>query len=209
MTQPDVVIVDYGIGNLASLRNALAKVDRTAIVSGEPDVIATAPRLILPGVGAYDRAAERLRESGLVEPILRAVRERGAPIAGVCLGMQLLLDGSEEGRLAGLGLIPGYARRFPTTVDDARLLVPHMGWNSVVAAKASALVPALVTGNRYYFVHSYAVEAENEADVLAWTDYGIRYASAVERDNVLGLQFHPEKSHRFGLAMLRDFAGAH
>ena len=134
--------------------------------------------------------------------------EAGTPLAGVCLGMQLLMDGSDEGSRPGLGLIPGRATRFPATVDGRRLLVPHMGWSGAVAAKPSRMAPILSEGGRFYFVHSYAVDPLDEADVLTWTDYGRRYASSIERENVLGIQFHPEKSHRYGLAILRDFAGS-
>lgn len=207
MTRADVTIVDYGVGNLGSLRNALAKVGRTADITGDPDAVAVAERIILPGVGAFDRAVGRLSETGLAEAITAAAKT-GTPLAGVCLGMQLLLDGSDEGALPGLGLIAGKATRFPATIDGHRLLVPHMGWSSAVAAKPSRLAPALSDGGRFYFVHSYAVDADEADDVLTWTDYGRRYASSVERDNVLGIQFHPEKSHRYGLAILRDFAGS-
>ncbi|WP_438353547.1 imidazole glycerol phosphate synthase subunit HisH [Microbacterium sp. CJ88] len=207
MTRPDVTVVDYGVGNLGSLRNALAKVGHTAEITGDPEIVAAADRVILPGVGAFDRAVERLSESGLGDAV-RTAAGRGIPVAGVCLGMQLLMDGSEEGERPGLGLIGGRAHRFPSSIDGARLLVPHMGWSAAVAAKPSRIAPALSSGGRYYFVHSYAVDVDDPADVLTWTDYGRRYASSVERDNVLGIQFHPEKSHRFGLAILRDFAGA-
>ncbi|WP_311243177.1 imidazole glycerol phosphate synthase subunit HisH [Microbacterium sp. WCS2018Hpa-23] len=208
MTGADVTIVDYGVGNLGSLRNALSKVGKTAEVTGDPDAIREARRIILPGVGSFDHAVERLRSTGLSEAIESAARERGIPVAGVCLGMQLIMDGSEEGDLPGLGLIPGRAVRFPDTIDDSRLLVPHMGWNSATSAKPSRFAPSLDQGGRFYFVHSYAVMPENEDDVLTWSDYGIRYASSVERDNVLGIQFHPEKSHRYGLTLLGEFAAA-
>lgn len=207
MSRPDVTIVDYGVGNLGSLRNAFARVGRTAQISGDPDVIAHAERVLLPGVGSFDRAVGRLSESGLGLAVIAAA-ERGVPVLGVCLGMQLLMDGSDEGALAGLGLLPGRATRFPATVDGQRLLVPHMGWSTAIAAKPSRLAPVLSDGGRYYFVHSYAVDAGDASDVLTWTDYGRRYASSVERGNVIGIQFHPEKSHRYGLAILRDFAGS-
>lgn len=206
MSQADVTIVDYSVGNLGSLRNALAKVGRTAEITGDPDIVARATRIILPGVGAFDRAVERLTDRGLGDAVVRAARDRGTPIAGVCLGMQLLMDGSDEGVLPGLGLIPGRATRFADHVGDERLLIPHMGWSTVIAAKPSRLAPSLSEGGRFYFVHSYAVRPDRDEDVLTWTDYGGRYASAVERDNMLGIQFHPEKSHRYGLALLREFA---
>lgn len=206
MTGADVTIVDYGVGNLGSLRNALAKIGRTADVTGDPDAVRAANRLILPGVGAFDRAMERLNSTGLAGAITAAAREQRIPVAGVCLGMQLIMDGSEEGSLPGLGLIAGRATRFPDEIDGSRLLIPHMGWTTTTPAKASRLAPSLGENGRFYFVHSYAVRPASEDDVLTWSEYGIRYASSVEHDNVLGIQFHPEKSHRFGLTLLGEFA---
>jgi imidazole glycerol-phosphate synthase subunit HisH len=204
----DVTIIDYGVGNVGSIRNALSKVGRSSDSSSDPDVLASATRLILPGVGAFDHAMEQLSRRGLVDAVMHAATQRRVPIAGVCLGMQLLMDGSDEGTRPGLGLIPGRASRFPDDVDGRRVLVPHMGWSFVSPAKPSRLAPALANEGRYYFVHSYAVKPEREDDVLTWTDYAGRYASALEHENILGIQFHPEKSHRFGLAVLRDFGGA-
>ncbi len=206
MSAADVTIVDYGVGNLGSLRNALAKVGKQAEVTGDPEAVGSARRLILPGVGSFDAAVERLTSSGLAEAILHAARERQIPVAGVCLGMQLIMDGSDEGELPGLGLVTGRAQRFPAEIDGSRLLIPHMGWNTAVAAKASRLAPSLGDGGRFYFVHSYAVAPADESDVLTWSDYGIRYASSVEHENVIGIQFHPEKSHRYGLTLLGEFA---
>lgn len=208
MSAADVTIVDYGVGNLGSLRNALAKVGRTAEVMSDPEAVRGARRLILPGVGSFDHAVEKLTSTGLGEAVTEAARDRGIPVAGVCLGMQLIMDGSDEGELPGLGLIPGRATRFPEQIDGSKLLVPHMGWTPATAAKPSRFSPTLTEGARFYFVHSYAVMPADEADVLTWSDYGIRFASAVERDNVLGIQFHPEKSHRYGLALLNEFASA-
>ncbi|MFS0893288.1 imidazole glycerol phosphate synthase subunit HisH [Microbacterium sp. 179-I 3D3 NHS] len=208
MTRPDVTIVDYGVGNLGSLRNALAKVGRTSEVTSDPQAVLDAARLILPGVGSFDHAVDRLGATGLGEAVVTAARDTRTPLAGVCLGMQLIMDGSDEGVRPGLGLIPGRAHRFPDEVDGSRLLVPHMGWSAAVPAKASRLAPSLGNGGRFYFVHSYAVAPDDAADVLTWTDYGERYASSVERDNVIGIQFHPEKSHRYGLTLLGEFAVA-
>lgn len=208
MSIADVTIIDYGAGNLGSLRNALSKAGRNSEITSDPDVVAKARRIILPGVGSFDHAVTRLTSSGLGEAVTTAARDRGTPVAGVCLGMQLIMDGSEEGVLPGLGLIAGRARRFPDRVGESRLLVPHMGWSEAIAAKPSRLAPSLGQGGRFYFVHSYAVVPEQEDDVLTWTDYGHRYASSVERGNVIGIQFHPEKSHRYGLALLGEFASA-
>lgn len=206
MSAAEVTIIDYGVGNLGSLRNALARVGKTAEVTGDPSDIRTARRLILPGVGSFDHAVRRLSESGLSDEILAAAQERRIPVAGVCLGMQLIMDGSDEGELPGLGLIPGRAVRFPAEVDGSHLLIPHMGWTAATSAKPSRFAPSLDDGGRFYFVHSYAVMPTHDDDVLTWSEYGIRYASSVERDNVIGVQFHPEKSHRYGLTLLGEFA---
>ena len=205
-SEADVVVVDYGVGNIGSLSNMLQKAGRSAVLSGDPDVVANARRLLLPGVGAFDHAVLRLRESGLVEPITRAVRERGIPLLGVCLGMQLLLDSSEEGVEPGLGFIPGRVRRFPGEFDDTKLSVPHMGWNEVSVATDSPYLPGLGRGDRYYFVHSYFADPTDERDILGLTTYGPTFASALQHDNIVAAQFHPEKSHRFGLRFLSDFA---
>lgn len=205
MTPSAVTIVDYGVGNTGSLRNALARVGFSADISHDPDEVRSARRILLPGVGSFDFAVERLTTTGLGDAVVDAAAA-GTPLAGVCLGMQLLMDGSDEGVRPGLGIIPGRARILSARHPDERLLVPHMGWAQVTLAHPSRALTSLSTHDRFYFVHSYAVDAAHDADVLAWTDYGRRFASIVERGNVIGMQFHPEKSHRFGLALLADFA---
>jgi glutamine amidotransferase len=207
VSTPDVVVVDYGMGNVGSIRNMLARIGATADVSGEPDVVAEAKRLILPGVGAFDEAMRTLRTTALLDAVLQRAASGAAPLLGVCLGMQLLLDGSEEGDERGLGLIPGTCRRFPDRHDGRRLLVPHMGWSTVTPARPSAHIPSVGVDARYYFVHSYYAEPAEPDDVLGRSTYGVDYASAVERGPVVGVQFHPEKSHRHGLRLLADFVG--
>jgi len=203
-----IVIVDYGMGNLGSIANMLRKIGAHSEVSGDPDRIATAESLVLPGVGAFDVAMDTLRASGLIEPLERQVRDRGVPLLGICLGMQLLATSSEEGTSAGLDWIPGRVARLPTEGPDGPVRIPHMGWSTVAAAKPASRLPALGTGEaRYYFVHSYAFGCDDPNDVLGESSYGCPFTSAVERDNVVGVQFHPEKSHRHGLALLADFAG--
>lgn len=202
---PDVVIVDYGVGNIGSLSNMLKKAGKNAVLSGDAEEIEAAARIILPGVGAFDHAAQRLEETGLAEPVVRAAHA-GTPVLGVCLGMQLLLEGSDEGVRPGLGLIPGFVRRFPAESGGVKLTVPHMGWSTLDPAKPSALFPDLGRGDRYYFVHSYFADPTDPADILATTTYGTTFASALQRDNISAAQFHPEKSHRFGLKFLADFA---
>lgn len=207
MSAHGVVIVDYGMGNVGSIKNMLSRVGVAAELSGDPDVIVRAQRLVLPGVGAFDEAMTTLRRTHLAEALCeRAESDRG-PLLGVCLGMQLLLEASEEGVEKGLGLIPGTCRRFPTHSELGPLRIPHMGWNDVTVAEPPALLPSLGVDARYYFVHSFYAEPSDPAHVIGTTTYSTRFASAVGRDNLIGVQFHPEKSHRHGLRLLAEFVG--
>ncbi|MHA6694005.1 imidazole glycerol phosphate synthase subunit HisH [Homoserinimonas sp. A520] len=201
----DITIVDYGVGNVASIVNMIRKSGFTSELSGEPDVIAAANRIILPGVGAFDTAASKLRLSGLGE-VVAAKAAAGDRVLGVCLGMQLLLDGSEEGDEAGLGIVPGMVRRFPRSIGGDVLRVPHMGWNTIARQGNSEVLPAVEEGDRFYFVHSYFADPADPADTMAVTNYGVPFASMIRRGNVIGAQFHPEKSHRMGARLLADYA---
>jgi glutamine amidotransferase len=205
----DILIVDYGVGNIASVHNMLKKSGYSAELSGDPDAVSAAPKVILPGVGAFDRAAVILRETGLGEAVTRAAAA-GSQVLGICLGMQLLLEGSEEGEgvEAGLGLIPGRVRAFPAEVKEQGLRVPHMGWNSITRVGDSVPLPALSDGDRFYFVHSFHAVPDDPTHCFASAHHGVDFTAMVRRENVMGAQFHPEKSHRTGMAMLRDFAGA-
>jgi imidazole glycerol-phosphate synthase subunit HisH len=201
-----IVIVDYGMANVGSVINMLRKAGAAALATADRDMIATADKLILPGIGAFDTAMQRLRELELVDLLTDVVRTRRIPTLGICLGMQLLLEGSEEGRLPGLGWIRGRARRFSTESMGADLRVPHMGWNELSLRKVSRLFPDVHETQRFYFVHSYYVVCDDPGDVLATTSYGCEFVSATECGNVAGVQFHPEKSHRFGMRLLKAFA---
>ncbi len=202
-----ITIIDYGVGNVASVANMLKKAGFSSQLSRDPDIVSASPKIILPGVGAFDRAARILRESGLKDALLSAAHS-GASVLGVCLGMQLLLDGSEEGEGVepGLGLIPGRVRRFPHQADLSGLKIPHMGWNTVTRVGAIGPVPSLRDGDRFYFVHSYFADPDSDSHRLTVTHHGVEFSSMVIRDNVMGAQFHPEKSHRNGMALLSDFA---
>lgn len=204
---PTVTIIDYGVGNVGSVANMLKRAGVESLLSGDPDVVSTSKKLILPGVGAFDRAASILRESGLKDAVLAAT-DRGSHVMGVCLGMQLLLDGSDEGGgvEAGLGLIPGRVRRFPAEVEHAGLKVPHMGWNVVRKVGSSRILPTLADGERFYFVHSFFAEPAESSHRLALTRHGIEFPSMIARENVVGAQFHPEKSRHAGMALLTGFA---
>ncbi|CAG0981750.1 glutamine amidotransferase [Gammaproteobacteria bacterium] len=197
-----ILVANYGMGNVGSIANMIRKVGGEAVVTGDANSVAAAEKLVLPGVGAFDQGMRSLAEKGLADP-LREAAARGAPILGICLGMQLMLECSEEGQLPGLGLVPGDVRRFPS--GDGLLRVPHMGWNRISIKKASPLFDGDDDDRRYYFVHSYYVSCRDPADVVATTVHGREFVSAFQRGNLFGVQFHPEKSHRFGMALFRRF----
>lgn len=197
-----VSIIDYGLGNLGSVVNMLKRAGAEARLVSTADELRASERVLLPGVGAFDEGMARLRERGLVEAIVDFAAS-GRPLLGICLGMQLLLDGSEEGESFGLGLIPGRSVRF-LEADGVR--VPHMGWNVVVPTRADPLVDGLPEESRFYFVHSYHVVTQRPHDALATTHYGGSFTSMLRSENVMGAQFHPEKSHAFGMTILRNFA---
>lgn len=199
-----VTIVDYGVGNLASIANMARKAGTDCVISGDPAVIATADRLILPGVGAFDRGMANLEERGLIAVLNERALERKVPVLGLCLGMQLFARSSEEGRRAGLGWIAAANRRFQFDTSGS-LKVPHMGWNYIEPAQQAALIQRLPTEPRFYFVHSYHLQCDDPSDVMCWTTYGYKFASGIHRGNLWGTQFHPEKSHSFGLALLKNF----
>ena len=197
-----IAIIDYGAGNLRSVELAFRRIGVQARATGDGEEIRAASGAVLPGVGAFADAMGALEKRGLV-PVIRDYAASGRPLLGICLGMQALLDGSEEGPGApGLGLVPGRAARLP----ERGLKIPHIGWNSLRAAKQSPLLAGLPEEPYAYFVHSYACWAERPEDVLAVTEYGVPFHSAVQRGNVMGVQFHPEKSGRHGEQMLRNFA---
>lgn len=201
-----ITIVNYGMGNLGSIVNMSKKAEVEAVVASAPAEIARAEKLILPGVGAFDHGMRGLTERGLLEPLCELALQQRVPILGICLGMQLMTKSSEEGSLPGLGWIDARTRRFHFPGESGRK-IPHMGWNTVEPARAHPLLAGLETDNRFYFVHSYRVECADETDVLGRTDYGGPFTSCFARGNLLGVQFHPEKSHRFGLRLLQHFAG--
>ena len=198
-----ITIIDYGMGNLGSVVNMLRRIEVGCEVTGDPARIAEASHILLPGVGAFDAAMERIDASG-IRPVLddKALHQR-VPVLGICLGMQLLTRGSEEGVRPGLGWIPGKTRRLPNSLG---IKIPHMGWNVAVRTRPCALTDRLEGEIRFYFVHTYCVKTDDPHDTVMQTRYGTDFAAAVQRDNIMGVQFHPEKSHRFGMQLLRNFA---
>lgn len=198
-----VLIADYGMGNLGSLANIIKRVGGNAEICSDPDRIARAEKLILPGVGAFDHGMRALILSGLLAPLEEAVLRKQVPVLGVCLGMQLMLEASEEGQMPGLGWIDGHVSRFPSDVAAPR--VPHMGWNAVVPIRENRLLPLESGSRRFYFVHSYKVQCNNSSDVLAVSTYGQEFCSVFQKENIYGVQFHPEKSHAYGMEMFKRF----
>lgn len=195
-----IAVMNYGIGNLRSVQKAFEKIGAEAQLVTRPEELAGAQALVLPGVGAFGDCADHFRAAGFAEPMLEAVRA-GVPLLGICVGLQLLFEESEEmGQHAGLGLLPGRVRRFA-----GGLKVPQIGWNQIAWERENPLSAGVPDSSYTYFVHSYYAEPENPAHVLATTEYGIEYASIVGRDNILATQFHPEKSHDVGLQILSNF----
>lgn len=201
-----ISVVESGIGNVGSILNMLKHLGIEAQAIRSEEAIRAADRLILPGVGAFDPAMSQLVERGIIGALTHTVLERRRPILGICLGMQLLLEGSEEGALPGLGWIKGKSVRFKFDSENSRLRIPNMGWHDVTAKRSSRLFGGIAPGARYYFVHSYHAQCADAASVAAMASYGTSFTAAVEQANVFGVQFHPEKSHRFGMALLNSFA---
>jgi glutamine amidotransferase len=201
-----IVIVDYGVGNLGSIKNMFKKAGFKAEPSSDPAVIRDADKLILPGVGAFDAAMRKFRETGLVSVVGEQVLEKKIPVLGLCVGLQLMSRGSEEGTETGLGWFDAETVRFKFDVEHAHLKIPHMGWNEIHVCYEHPLVTGLDAESRFYFVHTYHVVAKEMDAVLATTEYGVTIHSILGRGNILGAQFHPEKSHKFGLQLLKNFA---
>lgn len=203
-----IAVVDYGMGNLRSVWQALVRVagGREVVVTDDPAVVAAAGRVVVPGQGAMPDCMRELDARGLRPAVLEAAREK--PFLGICIGLQMLFEWSEEGDVPGLGVLAGRVRRFPAermTQDGVRLKVPHMGWNEVAQDRPHALWNAIGDGTRFYFVHSYYVDPADRACAVGGTRYGIPFTSAVARDNIFAIQCHPEKSAQAGLALLSNF----
>ena len=203
-----IALIDYGLGNLRSVQKAFEHLGVPVTLTQDPEQVANADKLILPGVGAFSAGMEGLRQRGLIEPIRQAV-QAGAPFIGICLGMQLLFDESEEVGQGfqpenGLGLLAGRV----VLLQGESLQVPHMGWNQIQPVRDSPLLRGIAPGAYAYFVHSYICEPADEETVLATTDYGPAFASVVGKSNVWGIQFHPEKSQQTGLRVLQNFIEA-
>lgn len=200
-----IVILDYGMGNLGSIQNMLQYLGEDAVITSELSVIEKAEKLILPGVGAFDAGMGQLESSGLKNLLIEKVINQSIPILGICLGMQLMTQGSEEGTSNGLGWLDAHAYKFDFS-QDTGLRVPHMGWNTIDITQNHPLVADLDEEPRYYFVHSYYVKSNDEHEVIANAHHGHPFAAIMSKGNIMGCQFHPEKSHRFGMMLLKNFA---
>lgn len=200
-----IVIIDYGLGNLGSMFNMLKKIGADAMISSTISDIEKADKIILPGVGAFDNGMANLIERGFLPVLNEKVLREKVPLLGVCLGLQLFTQRSEEGKLPGLGWIDGETIRFRFNSSQHHLKVPHMGWNTIGVLHENDLFNDMNEDWRFYFVHSYHLKCYDDCDILAQTCYGYDFPSAVRRDNIMGTQFHPEKSHKYGLKVLKNF----
>ena len=198
-----ITIIDYGMGNLGSIKNMLKKIGAESQITSDREIIDKAKKIILPGVGAFDRAMKNLKELDLIDVLNQKVLTDKVPTLGICLGMQLLANGSEEGNSSGLGWIDGAVLKFDI---DKTLKVPHMGWNRVNPKQENDLFENMYQEPRFYFVHTYYFKCNNIDDILTTTNYGGEFTSSVNKENIYGVQFHPEKSHKFGMKLLENFA---
>lgn len=201
-----IAIVDYGSGNIQAIANIYGRLAVPFVVASRPSDLDSADRVILPGVGAFDQAMAELNQSGMRRALDKAVVEERKQLLGICVGMQLLANSSEEGTLGGLGWLNGVVRRFDQSVVTPSTRLPHMGWNSVQPVKSSKVFDGVDLETGYYFLHSYYFVCNSPDDVLAITSYGVSFASAVSAGNIHGVQFHPEKSHAAGIQLLKNFA---
>ena len=203
-TSPKIVIVDYRTGNTNSIKRALDRAGYVCVISSQVKDVAQADKLILPGVGHFSKAMANLEELGLLDALHESVLIKHTAVLGICLGMELMATRSQEGNMPGLQWLDAEAVRFKASMAT-RHKVPHMGWNSVQIKKASALMKGVNDESEFYFAHSYHLKINDRSDLLTETEYGIPFPSAVERNNIFGVQFHPEKSHRIGVQVLKNF----
>jgi imidazole glycerol-phosphate synthase subunit HisH len=198
-----ITIIDYGMGNLGSIKNMLKKIGFASIISNDKEEIMKAEKIIIPGVGAFNKAMENLKKLELIEVLRSKTLNNKVPTLGICLGMQLLADSSEEGNIEGLGLVPGRVTHFNL---EEKYKVPHMGWNNVEIVNDSILFKTDLPEHRFYFVHSYYYQCKDQKHVIGESQYGIKFTCAVQNGNIFGTQFHPEKSHKYGMRLLKSFA---
>jgi imidazole glycerol-phosphate synthase subunit HisH len=201
-----ITIIDYGLGNIRAFVNVYERLNISIRIAHRPDDIKKATKVILPGVGAFDHAMSQLNNSGMRDELEKQVLLNNIPVIGICVGMQMLAKSSDEGKLPGLGWIDGIVKLFDATRIKYKTRLPHMGWNTIEPVKKVSLLAGFDAESRFYFLHSYYFQCNNSDDVIATTNYGITYSSAVAKNNIFGIQFHPEKSHGNGIKLLHNFA---
>jgi imidazole glycerol-phosphate synthase subunit HisH len=201
-----ITIIDYGLGNIRAFVNVYERLNIKTKVAHNADEIRGATKIILPGVGAFDYAMKQLNASGMRDELDNKVLAEKIPVIGICVGMQILANSSEEGILPGLGWIDGEVKLFDTAKIPHKTRLPHMGWNNINPVNGNDLLNGLDAQSRFYFLHSYYFVCHKEKEIISTTEYGISYASAINRENIFGIQFHPEKSHSNGIQLLHNFA---
>ena len=201
-----IAITDYGLGNVKAFANVYYRLNIPVIIARESEDFRDATKIILPGVGSFDYAMQRLNDSGMRESIENKVMNENVPVIGICVGMQMLAKKSEEGLLPGLGWIDGEVKRFVMPSNSSTMRIPHMGWNTITPIYTNGLLNSMDEASRFYFLHSYYFKCNNTADVIATTNYDGKFECAVNHKNIYGVQFHPEKSHGWGAQLLENFA---
>jgi len=200
-----IAIIDYGMGNISSIKNMLSKIKVNSIITNNINEILSSNAIILPGVGSFDAAMKNLGDLDIIPSLKQMIIDEGKPVLGICLGMQLMTKKSEEGQLPGLGYIDGEVKNFSGIDEKLNMKIPHMGWNSIVKKQDSPLFSGLEIRSRFYFVHSYHVICNSMENVLTETTYGYAFHSSFQHKNIVGVQFHPEKSHKFGIRFFMNF----
>lgn len=201
-----ITIIDYGLGNVLAFLNVYNRLDIPVTIAKSASDLGNATKIILPGVGSFDHAMQQFDQSGMRQPVEQLVLQNTIPVLGICVGMQMLAKCSDEGALPGLGWIDGHVKKFDSSAMPLGTNLPHMGWNDVKPVVDGGLFKGMEQDARFYFLHSFYFECHHPQNVLAVTDYGGKFSCAVRRENVFGVQFHPEKSHHFGSQLLKNFA---